>query len=79
MTKKKRQLNYTVTLPDHTQRVFHTKLAIHKELGISHFKVDKAVMSDEWIYVKSQKGWIRITVKEEENDKVQSTKQRRLV
>ena len=66
MTRKKRQLRYTVTLPDHTQRVFSTKQAIHKELGILDYKVTKSLREDEWVYAPSVRGWIKVTVKEVE-------------
>lgn len=66
MTKKKRGLEYTVTLPDHTQRVFSTKYEICMVLGLSHYKIDKSLMSDEWVYDKAVKGWIKVTVKEVE-------------
>lgn len=66
MTKKKRQLEYTVTLPDHTTRLFHTKQQISLGLGISSHKVDKSLREDEWVYVRQLKGWIKVTVKEVE-------------
>lgn len=66
MTKKKRKLEYTITLPDHTQRVFSTKYEMYMTLGISHYKIDKSLMSDEWVYEHSLKGWIKVTVKEVE-------------
>lgn len=65
MSKKKRQLRYTVTLPDHSERVFRTKKAIYDELGILSCKIDKSIMKDEWVYARSVKGWIKATVKEE--------------
>jgi len=64
MTKKKRHLRYTVTLPDHTERVFSTKHAIYKELGISDYKITKSLMKEEWVYSSAVKGWIKVTVKE---------------
>ena len=66
MTKKKRKLEYTITLPDHTQRVFSTKHEMNMALGISHYKIDKSLMSDEWVYTQAVKGWIKVTVKEVE-------------
>ena len=66
MTKKKRRLEYTITLPDHTQRVFSTKYEMHMTLGISHYKIDKSLRNDEWVYEHNLKGWIRVTVKEVE-------------
>lgn len=66
MTKKKRQLRYTVTLPDHTDRVFSTKHEIHIALGISAWKIDKSLRDEEWVYARAQKGWIKVTVKEVE-------------
>lgn len=66
MTKKKRKLEYTVTLPSHAQRVFSTKYEIRVALGISAWKIDKSLREEEWVYVGQLKGWIRITVKEEE-------------
>ena len=66
MTKKKRKLEYTVTLPDHTQRVFSTKQAIRMTLGITAEKVDRSLQKDEWVYVRALKGWIKVTVKEVE-------------
>ena len=66
MTKKKRKLEYTVTLPDHTTRVFSTKHRIHVALGISAWKIDESLRDEEWVYVRQLKGWIRVTVKEVE-------------
>lgn len=66
MTKKKRKLEYTITLPDHTQRVFSTKHAIYKELGISDHKISKSLTENEWVYTQAVKGWIKVTVKEVE-------------
>lgn len=66
MTKKKRKLEYTVTLPDHTDRVFSTKQSIQKELGIWNEKIDRSIMKNEWVYVRALKGWIKVTVKEVE-------------
>ncbi len=63
---KKRGLEYTVTLPDHTQRVFSTKYEILKSLGLSHYKIDKSLRCNEWVYDKAVKGWIKVTVKEVE-------------
>ena len=62
----KRKLEYTITLPDHTTRVFSTKHEMRIALGISHYKIDKSLMSDEWVYEHKLKGWIRVTVKEVE-------------
>lgn len=64
--KKKRKLEYTVTLPDHAQRVFSTKHEIHTALGISAWKIDKSLREEEWVYVSQLKGWIKVTVKEVE-------------
>lgn len=66
MTKKKRQLRYTVTLPDHTTKVFSTKQAIYKELGIWSEKIDRSIRQNEWVYTRAQKGWIKVIVKEVE-------------
>lgn len=66
MTRKKRHLRYTVTLPDHTDRVFSTKHAIYKELGILDYKVTKSLREDEWVYAPSVRGYIKVTVKEVE-------------
>ena len=66
MTKKKRHLRYTVTLPDHTTRVFSTKHEIHIALGISAWKIDKSLREEEWVYEYNLKGWIKVTVKEVE-------------
>ena len=66
MTKKKRKLEYTVTLPDHTTRVFSTKHEIHIALGVSAWKIDKSLRDEEWVYVRQLKGWIKVTVKEVE-------------
>ena len=66
MTQKKRRLEYTVTLPDHTTRVFSTKHEIHIALGISAWKIDKSLRDEEWVYTRAQKGWIKVTVKEVE-------------
>lgn len=66
MTKKKRQLRYTVTLPDHTDRVFSTKHDIYKETGISDYKIQKSLTKNEWVYSSAVKGWIKVTVKEVE-------------
>ena len=66
MTKKKRKLEYIITLPDHTQRVFSTKHAIYKELGISDHKISKSLTENEWVYTQAVKGWIKVTVKEVE-------------
>lgn len=66
MTKKKRKLEYTITLPSRTQKVFSTKQAIHKALGISAWKIDKSLRDEEWVYVRQLKGWIKVTVKEVE-------------
>ena len=63
---KKRKLEYTITLPDHTQRVFSTKHAIYKELGIWSEKIDRSIRQDEWVYARAVKGWIKVTVKEVE-------------
>lgn len=66
MTKKKRKLEYTITLPDHTQRVFSTKYEIRIALGISAWKIDKSLREEEWVYVRQFKGYIKVTVKEVE-------------
>lgn len=66
MTKKKRHLRYTITLPDHTQRVFSTKHEIHIATGVSTHKIDKSLMKDEWVYDMNVKGWIKVTVEEVE-------------
>lgn len=66
MTKKKRKLEYTVTLPSHAQRMFSTKHEIHVALGISAWKIDKSLRDEEWVYVRQLKGWIKVTVKEVE-------------
>ena len=66
MTKKKRKLEYTITLPDHTQRVFSTKYEMREALGISAWKIDKSLRDEEWVYVRQLKGWIKVTVKEVE-------------
>lgn len=66
MTKKKRKLEYTITLPDRSKRVFSTKQAIHKAFGISAWKIDKSLRDEEWVYVRQLKGWIKVTVKEVE-------------
>lgn len=63
---KKRKLEYTVTLPDHTQRVFGTKHEIYTVLGISARKIDKSLTLNEWVYDSNVKGWIKVTVKEVE-------------
>lgn len=63
---KKRKLEYTVTLPDHTQRVFSTKCEIYTTLGTSPYKIDKSLRDNEWVYICSIKGWIKVTVKEVE-------------
>ena len=63
---KKRKLEYTITLPDHTQRVFSTKYEIHMTFGISPYKIDKSIIADEWVYARSVKGWIKVTVREVE-------------
>lgn len=64
MSKKKRDLEYTVTLPDHTTRLFSTKYAIYKELGIVSVKIDRSIMKNEWVYARSVKGWIKVTIRE---------------
>ncbi len=64
MTKKKRKLEYTVTLPSHAQRAFSTKHEIHIALGISDWKIAKSLRDEEWVYVRQLKGWIKVTVKE---------------
>lgn len=64
MTKKKRGLKYTVTLPDHTQIVFSTKQEIYKELGIWNEKINRSINKNEWVYIRAQRGWIKVTVKE---------------
>ena len=66
MTKKKRKLEYTITLPDHTDRVFSTKQAIYKELGVWSEKIDRSINKNEWVYVRALRGWIKVTVKEVE-------------
>lgn len=66
MTRKKRKLEYTITLPDHTQRVFNTKYEMKQSLGLSHYKIDKSLNCNEWVYDKAVKGWIKVTVKEVE-------------
>lgn len=66
MTKKKRKLEYTITLPDHTQRVFSTKQEIYKELGVWNEKINRSINENEWVYTRAQKGWIKVTVKEVE-------------
>ena len=66
MAKKKRKLEYTITLPDHTTKVFSTKQAIYKELGISDHKISKSLTENEWVYTQAVKGWIKVTVKEVE-------------
>lgn len=63
---EKRKLEYTVTLPDHTQRVFSTKYEIHIALGISAWEIDKSLRDEAWVYVRQLKGWIKVTVKEVE-------------
>ena len=63
---KKGKLEYTITLPDHTQRVFSTKYEIYVVFGISPYKIDKSLISNEWVYACSVKGWIKVTVKEVE-------------
>ena len=68
MTKKKRRLEYTITLPDHTQRVFSTKYEMRESLGISQYKIDKSLMNDNWVYEHNLKGWIKVTVKEKKNE-----------
>ena len=66
MTKKKRHLRYTVTLPDHTDRVFSTKQEIYRELGIWNEKINRSIIKNEWVYARSVRGWIKVTVKEVE-------------
>ena len=66
MTKKKRKLEYTITLPDHTQRVFSTKYEMRMALGIIAEKIDRSLLKEEWVYVRKLKGWIKVTVKEVE-------------
>ncbi len=66
MTKRKKKLEYTITLPDHTQRVFSTKYEMRMTLGITAEKIDRSILKEEWVYVRALKGWIKVTVKEAE-------------